>query len=168
MSLAVVCGSEPAAQVLLRQETGKIIWDKAVPAKQPETRYEGYVTHHGYATSAPVTDGERIYVFYGKSGVFAYDRDGKQLWQADVGSETHQWGSASSPVLYKDLVLVKASAESGALIALDKQSGKEVWRARGANRTWGTPLIVEVPGGTPEVVMNAIPLPADSAMADAF
>lgn len=141
--------------------TGKIIWDKAVPAKQPETRYQGYVTHHGYATSTPVTDGERIYVFYGKSGVFAYDRDGKQLWQADVGSQTHAWGSASSPVLYKDLVLVNASVESGALIALDKQSGKEVWRARGVNRTWGTPLIVDVPGSTPEVVMNAIALPAE-------
>src|SRR5262245_1081569 len=141
--------------------TGKIIWDKAVPAKQPETRYEGYVTHHGYATSTPVTDGERTYVFYGKSGVFAYDRDGKQLWQADIGSQTHSWGSASSPVLYKDLVLVNASVESGALIAVDKQSGKEVWRARGVNRTWGTPLIVEVPGGRPEIVMNAIALPAE-------
>src|SRR5262245_14012099 len=141
--------------------TGKIIWDKAVPAKQPETRYEGYVTHHGYATSTPVTDGERIHVFYGKSGVFAYDRDGKQLWQADIGSQTHSWGSASSPVLYKDLVLVNASVESGALIAVDKQSGKEVWRARGVNRTWGTPLIVEVPGGRPEIVMNAIALPAE-------
>jgi outer membrane protein assembly factor BamB len=139
----------------LDRKTGNVLWDKEEPGKLPEARYQGQINLHGYASSTPVTDGERIYVFHGKSGVFAYDLDGKQLWQADVGSGTNGWGSGSSPVLYKNLVLVNASIESNSLIALDKQSGKETWRARGVARTWGTPALVDVPGGKPEVVVNA-------------
>jgi outer membrane protein assembly factor BamB len=133
---------------------GKLLWQKDVPAKQPVTRYKGFITQHGYASSTPATDGERLYVFFGTSGVFAYDFDGKELWHADVGSKIHQWSSASSPTLYKDLVLLNAGVESGALVALDKNTGKEVWRTPGIRQSWCTPVLVEVPGAKTEVVMN--------------
>jgi hypothetical protein len=89
------------------------------------------VAEHGYASSTPASDGERLYVFFGRSGVFAFDLDGKKLWQADVGAATHGWGSAASPVLHGDLVIVNASVESESLVALDKRTGKEVWRIAG-------------------------------------
>ena len=111
--------------------SGKELWRKDFDARQPEDIFKGYLQEHGYASNTPVSDGEQIFVFFGKSGVFALDMDGKQNWQADVGMESNnkKWGSASSPILYKNLVIVNASDESQALIAFDKQSGREVWRS---------------------------------------
>src|SRR5262249_38708054 len=85
---------------------GKILWTREVPALQPEVQYRSYQAQHGYASSTPVSDGEHVYVFFGKAGVFAFDLDGKKLWQASVGERTHNWGSGTSPILYKDLVIV--------------------------------------------------------------
>ena len=96
--------------------------------KQPES---ARVRDHGYAAPTPATDGEFLYVFFGKTGVLKFDLSGNQLWQADVGSETHGWGCGTSPVLFENLVIVNASVESGSLVAIDKASGNEVWRAGG-------------------------------------
>jgi hypothetical protein len=101
-----------------------------------------------------VTDGERVYVFFGKTGVLAFDLDGKQLWQASVGTGTNQWGSAASPVVHKDLVIVNAAIESNSLVALDKKTGKEVWRTRGVGTSWASPLLVETKEGMHEVVLS--------------
>jgi hypothetical protein len=116
--------------------------------------FTGFMREHGYASSTPVTDGERIYTFFGKSGVLAFDMDGKQLWQADVGSNTDKWGSAASPILYKDLVIVNAAIESKSLVALDKKTGKQVWRTRGLGTTWASPVLVEAKEGSHEVVLS--------------
>lgn len=56
---------------------GKVLWTATVPAFRPEDAYEGYITEHGYASSTPVADGERVYVFFGKTGVLAFDFAGK-------------------------------------------------------------------------------------------
>jgi outer membrane protein assembly factor BamB len=138
----------------LDRKKGTILWNKEVDAKQPETRYGGFLALHGYASSTPVTDGERVYVFFGKSGVFAYDFKGKQLWQTDVGTRTDGWGSATSPVLYKDLVIVNASVESGSLIALKKKDGDQEWKTPGVGRTWNSPVLVDVKGGKQELVVR--------------
>jgi outer membrane protein assembly factor BamB len=99
-----------------------------------------------------VSDGEKVFVFFGKSGVHAYDLNGKQLWTADVGDGLSRmgWGSASSPILYKNLVIVTALVESQTLYALDKETGKVVWKqeAKGFDGMWGTPALVEVDGRT--------------------
>ncbi len=138
----------------LERDSGKVLWSKDFKAKQPESKYVGgNNTRHGYATSTPVSDGKSVYIFFGISGVLAFDLDGKELWTADVGSETNGWGSATSPVLYKDLILINATVESESLIALDKNSGKEVWRTPGIKKAWCTPVLVEVDGKT-EVVLN--------------
>ena len=134
----------------LNRGDGKVLWNKAVESKQPES---DRVREHGYAASTPAADGERLYVFFGKSGVFAFDHDGKQLWNADVGSTLNGWGSAASPVLFKDLVIVNASVESESLVALNKNTGKEVWRAKGIKESWSTPLLVTAQGGKSELVV---------------
>lgn len=138
----------------LDRATGKLLWNTPVPADLPEQ--SGIREDHGYATSTPVVDAERVYVFFGKSGVFAFDHAGKKLWNTKVGTQLNGWGSATSPVLHKDLLLVNACIESSALVALDKKSGTEKWRARGINESWHAPLVVPVPGGKSEVVIACI------------
>lgn len=134
----------------LNRADGQVLWKVDVPARQPE---EPRIRDHGYAASTPLADADRVYVFLGKSGVFAFNHEGRQLWRADVGEKTHGWGSATSPVLYQNLVIINASVESDSLIALDKQTGKEVWRAGGMRESWNTPILVPVQGGKQELVV---------------
>lgn len=136
--------------VCLNRDDGTILWDRPVKAAQPE---QDRIRDHGYAANTPAADSERVYTFFGKSGVFAHDHSGKQLWQADVGSRTHGWGTSASPVLYQDLVFINASVESESLIALDKKTGQEKWRARGIKEAWNTPVIVKTESGDEELVI---------------
>ena len=65
--------------VCLDRATGKVLWDKAVAAEMPEDSYSGFLTEHGYASSTPATDGERVFAFFGKTGVLAFDFAGNEL-----------------------------------------------------------------------------------------
>ena len=141
--------------VCLDEATGKILWKKDFQPVLPESRYGGgNSSWHGYATSTPTTDGERLYVFFGKSGVYCLDLDGNEIWHTSVGERTHSWGSGSSPVLYDDLVIVNASVESGSLVALDKQTGEVVWRVPRIRGCWNTPVLVPLPDGRTELVLS--------------
>jgi outer membrane protein assembly factor BamB len=128
--------------------TGKILWNNAVGAVLPEDTYQGMFAEHGYASHTPTSDGERVYAFFGKSGVIAFDMEGKELWKQDVGDglDSRRWGSSSSPILYKDLVIVTASAEKKSLVALNKLTGKIAWqqKADGFESVWGTPILVKI------------------------
>jgi outer membrane protein assembly factor BamB len=139
-------------------QSGKKLWQRDVPVSLPEDPYSGIgVTAHGYASHTPVSDGQNVYVFFGKSGVHAFDLDGNKLWEAEVGKESDpaKWGSSSSPIVYQDTVIVTASAESQAIIGIDKKTGKEVWRqeAKGLDGMWGTPSLVQLDDGRTEMVM---------------
>lgn len=146
--------------VCIDRSNGEIVWDKTVAPYLPEDQYGGMFAEHGYASHTPVSDGEQVFAFFGKSGVVAFDLDGNQQWQQSVGTESgaRNWGSASSPILYKNLVIVPATAESEALVALDKRTGEEVWRkeARGFNSVWGTPTLCEVDDQRTDLVV-AVP-----------
>jgi outer membrane protein assembly factor BamB len=134
---------------------GKIVWDKSVKASLPETPYGGFMPLHGYASSTPVSDGKAVYVFFGRTGVFAYSLAGEKLWQADVGTKTHGWGSATSPILAGKLLIVNASVESGAVVALNTADGKEAWRAEDIRDSWSTPALLTLPGGKQELVVSS-------------
>ncbi len=145
--------------VCLDATTGEKKWQKDVAAKLPEDPYSGIgVTAHGYASHTPVSDGKLVFAFYGKSGLYAYDLDGNELWNSGVGTESDpwKWGTSSSPIEYGDLVIVTASAESQAIVGFDKQSGKEVWRqeAKGLDGMWGTPVLVRVDDNRTDLVMS--------------
>jgi outer membrane protein assembly factor BamB len=135
--------------------TGKVLWQKDVPAKLPESPYSKQNGEHGYSTSTPVTDGERVYVFFGRTGVLAYDFAGKEVWQAELGKYLNNFGSAASPILHKNLLIVNATVESSAVVALDKLTGKEVWRTKVYGDCWSTPVPVEADGKT-ELVLNGL------------
>ncbi len=152
---------EPGEQEDLRlhvvcadRDTGKILWNRGIKARLPEREYRGYVALHGYASATPVTDGETVYAFFGRSGVFAYSIDGKLLWKRSVGANTHSWGSAASPILAGDLLIVNACVESGRLFALDKRTGKVAWQADGIVESWCTPGLIRLPSGNQELVLS--------------
>jgi outer membrane protein assembly factor BamB len=136
--------------IALRRDNGEIVWDRAIPAKLPE---EESIRDHGFAANTPAADSERVYAFFGKTGVFAFDHQGQQLWQADVGSKTSGWGTAASPLLYKDLVIINASVESESMVALDRATGEEKWRAPKIRESWNTPVIVTAESGRKELVV---------------
>ncbi|MEQ9407788.1 MAG: PQQ-like beta-propeller repeat protein [Fuerstiella sp.] len=142
----------------LDRNTGDTLWSHAEPAVLPEDQYSGMFAQNGYASHTPVTDGERVYVFYGKTGVLAFDLgDGRKLWQKSVGEnrERRGWGSASSPIVSQNLVIVPAFVEGDALMAFDGPTGELVWKQEVAGYTsnWSTPILVET-GGNTELVLS--------------
>ena len=145
--------------VCLDSATGDKKWQVDVAAEQPEDPYSGIgVTAHGYASHTPVSDGEHVFVYFGKSGARAYDLEGNLVWQKNLGKESDpwKWGSAASPIVHENLLIVTASAESQSIVALDKATGDEVWRqeASGLDGMWGTPVFVEVDDGRTDMVMS--------------
>ena len=134
---------------------GDLLWKKEVEPKLPEAPFKSFLREHGYASCTPVTDGERVYVFFGKTGLFAFDFKGNQIWHKDVGSGTHEWGTAASPVLSDKAIIVNAAIEDKALIAYDKVTGNELWRKKDLAICWTSPVVVNLAGGKQEVVLNA-------------
>ena len=146
--------------ICLQRNSGKVLWDKSVPAELPEDEYSGNLREHGYASNTPVTDGERVYAFFGKTGVLAFDFDGRQLWKVNVGkqSSNRRWGSAASPILCQNTVIVNAAEEGRSVLALDKLTGKEVWKTEvnSLELSFVTPVLVECAGGRSDLAL-AVP-----------
>jgi outer membrane protein assembly factor BamB len=125
-------------------DSGKILWER--------TAYEGTVyddrhRKNTYASSTPATDGERVYVYFGSEGLYAYDFNGNLLWKTDVGKiGTVGMGVGTSPVLYENLVILQCDTEMGEdsfIVAFDKKTGKQVWRTpRKVLVGWSTPVVV--------------------------
>lgn len=137
--------------VCLDRSSGEILWVKSSRPVFPEQ--EAIRDGHGYSSSTPVADQDSVYVFFGKTGVFAFGHGGKPRWHTRVGSRTHGWGTAASPVIFQDLVIVNASVESDALVALDRKSGKEIWRTKGIREAWNTPLLMKNTAGKTELIV---------------
>ncbi|MEZ5299857.1 MAG: PQQ-binding-like beta-propeller repeat protein [Verrucomicrobiales bacterium] len=131
--------------------SGKVLWDKTVESDLPES--ESIREDHGYASATPAATADRLFVFFGKSGVFCFDHVGKQIWHTKVGSALNGWGSAASPVLHDGMVLVNACVESESLVALDQATGQERWRSSGLKESWHAPTLAKV-GGKTQIVMG--------------
>ena len=145
----------------INAEDGNVVWQKAVPAKSDKNEFNNWgVGVHGYASSTAAVDKTGIYVFFGATGVLAFNHEGKELWRADVGSHTHGFGSGTSPLLYKNMVIINASVESGEnekvgdLIALKKSDGSEVWRQSGIRESWNTPVVYTSLNGSDELAVT--------------
>jgi outer membrane protein assembly factor BamB len=143
--------------VCVDRASGKVKWAKSVAGESPVDQYEGYLPEHGYASHTPASDGKAVFVYFGRGGAAAFDLDGNQLWHVKLGNSANQknWGSAASPVLYKDTVIITASEEAHAVVALDKKTGKEVWRAPGSvlEYVFGTPVLAGS-AAQPELVFS--------------
>jgi outer membrane protein assembly factor BamB len=141
------------------RDTGKLLWEQTAYEGVPKEKRHMKAT---YANSTPATDGRVVVAYFGSQGIYAYDLEGKPLWKRDLGRlnvgaydlKDYEWGTASSPIIYKDLVIVQCDQQEGSfLIALDRANGKTVWKAeRDELPSWGTPAIFA--GKRPELVTN--------------
>jgi outer membrane protein assembly factor BamB len=121
---------------------GKVLWKQIAAQHKPTIPTQASNT---YASETPVTDGERVYAYFGMTGLYCYDFAGKLLWSKDLGSYAMMmgWGTGSSPALDDERVFVQCDNEvKSFLAAFDKKSGKELWRvSREEKSTWCTPFV---------------------------
>lgn len=145
----------------LDKRTGKIVWDRVAHQGVPRIKRHIKATH---ASSTPVTDGKYVVAFFGSEGLFCYDLNGKLIWKKDLGlldagwfyDPDYQWGTASSPIIYKNMVIVQCDVQKNSFIAAyDLKDGKQLWMTpREEIPSWGTPTIYEGPARV-ELITNA-------------
>jgi outer membrane protein assembly factor BamB len=137
------------------RKDGKILWERTAKEEVPQ---EGTHQMGSFASHSPVTDGERLYAYFGSRGLFCFDMEGKLLWERDFGqlSKRMEFGEGSSPALYGDKIIVNWDHEGQSfIVALDKITGKDVWKVdRDEHTSWSTPYVVEV-NGNPQVITSA-------------
>lgn len=141
----------------LDRKTGTILWQKTAKIAIP---HEGYHRTYGsFASNSAATDGRLVYASFGSRGVYAYDFKGKLIWEKDLGVQMKMrlaFGEGSAPLLLDDRLIVVFDHEAGSfIVALDKRTGKELWRAhRDEVSSWSTPLAINY-GGQKQVVVPA-------------
>jgi len=138
----------------LDKNSGRILWDKTVHEGVPKVQRH---TKASQANPTPATDGKYLVTFFGSEGLFCFDLDGKLLWQKDLGilnggwtpAKGLEWGFGSSPVLYKNLVIIQCDIQGQSfLAAFNLKDGKQVWRTqREEDSSWSTPTILETGSG---------------------
>lgn len=134
----------------LDKSTGKVIWLKDAYVGTPQVKRHVKGSH---ANSTPATDGNYLVTFFGSEGLYCYDLRGKLIWKQSLGTlvggwtsdPTAQWGFASSPVIYRNLVIVQCDSQKDSFIAaFNLRDGKQVWRAaRDEDTSWSSPVIYE-------------------------
>ncbi|MCA9173740.1 MAG: PQQ-binding-like beta-propeller repeat protein [Planctomycetales bacterium] len=143
--------------VCVDRTSGDVLWQDEVEG-QSDGGDSGF-SYHGQASHTPVSDGERVYVLFGSSGVFAYDLSGKRLWHREVGNERRaRFGTSSSPILHGDQLIVTAGCESASIRAFNKQTGEELWKAEADSlaQTYSTPRIVKGPDGREDLLLSVV------------
>ena len=157
-------GTQSWIVLCLDKKSGKVLWQRTAQTAVPKTQRHTKATH---ANSSPVTDGKRLIAFFGSQGVYAYSLDGKPLWSKDLGTfdpglkgYDSQWGTASSPALYDNKVVLQCDQKQGSfLVTLDANTGRELWRvdrSTVSHHSWSTPAIINAAGRT-QVVTNGFP-----------
>ena len=141
----------------LDRKTGKILWQRTARTAVPAEGH--HQTYGSFASNSPVTDGQRVYAFFGSRGMFCYDMKGNLLWEKDFGVQLRMkmaFGEGTAPVLSGDRVILVFDHEGDSfIVALDKASGKEIWRtSRDEITNWSTPLVLECEGRK-QVVVSA-------------
>jgi outer membrane protein assembly factor BamB len=140
----------------VHRSSGEITWQKTVREAVPAED-----SHHQTATFASntgITDGEHLYAFFGSQGLYCFDFDGNLKWEQDFGDmrTRHSFGEGSSPAIHGNTLVINWDHEGDSfIVALDKRSGKELWRKeRDEPTSWSTPLIVES-AGKQQVIVSA-------------
>ncbi len=132
----------------LDRNTGKALWDRVAFQGEPREKRHIKAT---YANATPATDGHVVVAFFGSQGLYAFDMNGKLLWSRDLGvlytgaydAPEYEWGNASSPIIYRNLVIVQCdTSKESFLTAVDIETGKTVWKTvRDELPSWCTPTI---------------------------
>ncbi|MDX2150251.1 MAG: PQQ-binding-like beta-propeller repeat protein [Bryobacteraceae bacterium] len=151
-------GEQPEHKLMVQaydRKTGKLLWEKVARTVKP---HEGYHRRYGsFASNSPVTDGKRLYVFFGSNGVFCYDLNGKLIWERDPGVKLRMrnaFGEGTAAVIDGETLYLNFDHEGESfLLALDKNTGKDRWKVdRKEISNWAPPLVVEHEGQRQVVV----------------
>ena len=145
----------------LDARTGTTIWERVAYEGEPLEKRHIKST---YASATPATDGRIVVAWFGSQGVYAYDVDGTLRWAVNLGRldlgaydiPTYEWGTASSPIIWKDFVILQVDTQADSfLLALHAATGETVWKTeRDELPSWGTPTVVDTSAG-PVLVTNA-------------
>lgn len=143
------------------KKSGETVWGRLVHEGEPIEKRHIKST---YANSTPATDGRIVVAWFGSHGVYAYDIKGRFLWKVDLGRldvgaydmPAFEWGPASSPIIWNNLVILQCDTQSDSfLLALDASTGQTVWKTeREELPSWGTPTVAKTSAG-PQLVTNA-------------
>jgi outer membrane protein assembly factor BamB len=143
------------ALLAIGRRDGRVLWDQTLREAQP---HGGTHKDGNWATGSPMTDGQHVYAYFGSDGLYCLDMEGRLQWQKDLGDMTTKraFGEGSSPVLSGDTIVVNWDHEGDSfVVALNKNTGDEIWRVeRDEVTSWATPLVV-THDGRPQVVVNA-------------
>jgi outer membrane protein assembly factor BamB len=143
--------------------SGRVVWERTAFKGEPKVKRHPKASQ---ANSTPATDGRRVVAAFGSIGLLvAWDVNGKELWRADLSvldsgwffDPSFQWGHSSSPIIYRNSVILQADMQKGSYIAAwDLASGKQLWKTARADEipTWGTPALVRSAAGRDELVTN--------------
>lgn len=132
---------------------GKLLWEHVAWTGEPEESH----AMNGWASSTCATNGKVVVAFFGRGGLHGYSLDGKPLWSRDLGRFDGPWGTAASPIFYRDTVIQNCDSESkeASLVAVDYRTGETVWSTPRANmRGWSTPILIKTPKRE-ELVLNS-------------
>jgi len=139
----------------INRNDGDVLWQTTVKEEWPQ---EGTHEFGSWASNSPLTDGENIYAYFGSRGIYCLDMKGRVLWERDFGqlNKRMNFGEGSSPALYGDKIVITWDHEGQSfIIALDKKTGKDIWKVnRDEGTSWASPFIVES-NGKPQVITSA-------------
>jgi len=144
-------GGRRLSLLAFNRSSGAQLWE----AFAPDGGAESVHNKNGHASATATTDGKLIYVSFGSRGLMAFDFEGKLVWRQDLGAINNYWGTAGSPLLYQDRVILYQDQQRNSFIAaFDAATGKQLWRtARNASVGWGTPVAINA-NGRDEIVVN--------------
>ena len=148
-------GPEPVHEfhvLAVSREDGSVLWDQTALVERP---HEGKRDNNTFASPSAITEGQNVIAFFGSRGLYCYDMDGNLRWQKDLGDMTirNAFGEGATPALYGDTLVVPWDHRGQSfIVALDKNTGEELWRTdRDEIDAWATPLVVEH-DGVPQVI----------------
>lgn len=139
----------------LDRATGNVLWEA-------EAEYEKLEEIHrigSHVQCSPATDGERVVTFFGSSGMYCFDRSGKQLWKKPFGPFRNTFGAGSSPLVVDGRIILSQDHDTDSfLAAFDLRDGKRIWRTERPDylRNYGSPVIRTVDGKKEIVVAGTL------------
>jgi len=143
---------EERALLAFDRADGTLLWEAQAPAEGVEHIHQ----KNSWASATPATDGERVYASFGTHGLVAFDFDGDVVWHVRWGELDNYHGSAGSPILYEDSVIIYQDHRGASFAAaFDRETGEELWRVdREAQTGWGTPIVITT-GERDELIVSS-------------
>ena len=152
-------GAEHRFEVIaVHRRTGTIAWRRTATVATPHEGYHG--VYGSFASNSPVTDGSRVFAFFGSRGLYAYDVDGVLLWKKDFGVRMRMdmaFGEGTPLTLHDNRLLLHFDhLDTGFLVMLDPQTGREIWRTRRSEPyNWAAPYVAQH-GGRRQVIVSGL------------